>query len=154
MTRKEMAAKANEMLENGMEPREVAAAVGYKTVSGMLGAIRPYATMDAQETSQGDAKAQDAGMLGEAQAPDSTKAAPDQAEETYMLRFGNIRLIKSMSQRAYIVQDARDGDELLRVPFGSKFGAVSLMMAIETIVRDMQFNEDRKRYAERRRGEV
>ena len=143
MTRKEMAAKANEMLENGMEPREVAAAVGYKTVSGMLGAIRLYATMDAQEASQ-----------GEAQAPDSAKAAPDQAEETQMLRFGNIRLIKSMSQRAYIVQDARGGEELLRVPFGSKFDAVSLMMAIETIVRDMQFNEDRKRYAERRKGEA
>ena len=154
MTRKEMAAKANEMLDNGMEPREVAAAVGYKTVSGMLGAIRLYATMDAQGTSQGDAKAQHAGMLGEAQAPDSAKAAPDQAEETYMLRFGNIRLIKSMSQRPYIVQDGRDGDEKLRVPFGQKFDAVSLLMAIETIVRDMQFNEDRKRYAERRRGEV
>lgn len=143
MTRKEMAAKANEMLDNGMEPREVAAALGYKKVSGMLGAIRLYASRDDQTAPQ-----------GEAHAPDSAKAAPNQAEETQMLRFGNIRLIKSMSQRAYIVQDARDGDELLRVPFGSKFGAVSLMMAIETIVRDMQFNEDRKRYAEHRRGEV
>ena len=156
MKRREMAMRAKEMLDAGTEPRDVAAAVGYKTVSGMLGAISLYdkragmaqearnAAQDAPRQPEAtrdirDVRTAERGA-GRAQ-EDAT--GPECASETQLMRLGPIALIKSFPRKAYIVVNGNWGAELLCIPFGHRDKAATLRIALDCIVRDMQFFEDR-----------
>lgn len=165
MKRREMAMRAKEMLDAGAEPRDVAAAVGYKTVSGMLGAISLYdkRTGMAQEARNAE---QDAPRQPEATGgirdvrTDERGAGREQegatepacASETQLMRLGPIALIKSFPRKAYIVVNGNWGAELLCIPFGHRDKAATLRIALDCIVRDMQFFEDRA--AQQREGEA
>lgn len=156
MKRREMAMLAKEMLDAGAEPHDVAAAVGYRTVSGMLGAISLYdkragmaqearnAAQDAPRQPEAQEDIRDARTAergaGRAQ-EDETR--PLCASETQLMRLGPIALIKSFTRREYIVADAGWGDELLCIPFGHRDKAATLRIALDCIVRNMQFFEDR-----------
>lgn len=165
MKRREMAMRAKEMLDAGVEPRYVAAAVGYKTVSGMLGAISLYdkragmaqearnAAQDAPRQPEAtrdirDVRTAERGA-GRAQ-EDAT--GPECASETQLMRLGPIALIKSFPRKAYIVVNGNWGAELLCIPFGHRDKAATLRIALDCIVRDMQFFEDRA--AQQREGEA
>ena len=156
MKRREMAMRAKEMLDAGTEPRDVAAAVGYKTVSGMLGAISLYdkragmaqearnAAQDAPRQPEAtrdirDVRTAERGA-GRAQ-EDAT--GPECASETQLMRLGPIALIKSFTRQAYIVVNGNWDAGLLCIPFGHRDKAATLRIALDCIVRDMQFFEDR-----------
>lgn len=156
MKRREMAMRAKEMLDAGTEPRDVAAEVGYKTVSGMLGAIslydkRPGMAQEARNAAQDaprqpeaqedirDARTDERGA-GRAQ-EDETR--PLCASETQLMRLGSIALIKSYHRKEYIVVNGDWDHELLRITFGHRDKADAIRIALDCIVRDMQFFEDR-----------
>lgn len=156
MKRREMAMRAKEMLDAGTEPRDVAAAVGYKTVSGMLGAISLYdkragmaqearnAAQDAPRQPEAtrdirDVRTDERGA-GRAQ---EDETGPECASETQLMRLGPIALIKSFPRKAYIVVNGNWGAELLCIPFGHRDKAATLRIALDCIALDMQFFKDR-----------
>lgn len=156
MKRREMAMRAKEMLDAGTEPRDVAAAVGYKTVSGMLGAISLY-DKRAGMAQEARKAAQDAPRQPEAQEDirdvrtDERGAGRAQEDETrplcaaesQLMRMGPIALIKSYPRQAYIVVNGNWDAELLCIPFGHRDKAATLRIALDCIVHDMRYFEDR-----------
>lgn len=156
MKRREMAMRAKEMLDAGAEPRDVAAAVGYKTVSGMLGAISLYdkragmaqearnAAQDAPRQPEAQEAIRDARTAerGAGRAQEGT-TGPLCASETQLMRLGPIALVKSFTRKAYVVAYAGWGDELLCIPFGHRDKAATLRIALDCIALDMQFFKDR-----------
>ena len=165
MKRREMVMRAKEMLDAGAEPRDVAAAVGYKTVSGMLGAISLYdkrtgmaqearnAAQDAprQPEETGDIRDVRTTERGAGRAQED-ETRPLCASETQLMRLGSIVLIKSFTRREYIVADARWGDELLCITFGHRDKADTIRIALDCIVHNMRYFEDRA--AQQREGEA
>ena len=165
MKRREMAMRAKEMLDAGTEPRDVAAAVGYKTVSGMLGAISLYdkragmaqearnAAQDAprQPKAQEDIRDVRTAERGAGRAQED-ETRPLCASETQLMRLGPIALVKSYHRKAYIVVNGNWGDELLRIPFGHRDKADTLRIALDCIVHNMRHFEDRA--VQQREGEA
>lgn len=156
MKRREMAMRAKEMLNAGVEPRDVAATVGYRTVSGMLGAISLYdkragmaqearnAAQDAPRQPEAQEDIRDARTAErDAERAQEGTTGPLCASETQLMRLGPIALVKSYHRKEYIVVNGDWDHELLCIPFGHRDKAATLRIALDCIVRDMQFFEDR-----------
>lgn len=145
MKKKDAAHRAKTMLDAGTDPRDVAEAIGYKSVSGMLGAIRLYErkAVEAAETQASwDAEAAPC-TEEEASCPDEDRKAaasamdtmPILASETTMLAMGGVRVVKRRGE--YLVKVVKTTNNL-RFALKDTQALRDIMTALEVVRRDME----------------
>ena len=136
------AMRAKAMLDAGVEPQDAAQALGYRSVSGMMGAIRrseranavPETQMKTEQALGDEPIAEEAAFASDEEAADEIAPEPVRASETTILVMGGVRVVKRRGE--YLVKIIQTTNNM-RFAFGDEGTLRDVMTALRVVARDM-----------------